>query len=210
MGALQKSLLRSASPALAAGLLLLCQPLSAQSAADTSGSAAGGYFVAFRTPAHVRVSGPEVFHGIADEVHDFLQSKNVVLVVDPERPSFQTAELFSLESLLKLARDAGASHLLYLTVDRPAAKWVKITLQCYDLSGELLWGETTDGGGWGFSGKAGVRKALDKMKKKLEPRVGGAGLPVKTKSPPPAGTQEKAKSMANTFALGGRGEKRRP
>lgn len=208
MGGPQKSLLPSASLALMAGLLL-CQFLSAQAAPDSSSPAAGGYFVAYRTPAHVRASGPEVFHGVADEVHDFLKSKNVVLVADPDRPSFQTAELFSLESLLKLAREAGASHLLYLTVDRPASKWVKITLQCYDLSGKLLWEEVTDSGSWTGS-KSGLRKALEKLRQKLEPRLGGPGLPVAAPTHPPAETQEKAKSMASTLAQGGREEKRRP
>ena len=116
---------------------------------------------------------------------EFLKSKQVVLVTDPERPSFQTSELFSMESLLKLAREAGASHLLYLTVDRPVTKWVKITLQCFDLSGKLLWEEVTQNGG-GWSGKAGVQQALDKMKKRLETRLGGPGLAVVPPAPTPA------------------------
>ena len=174
MDALGTSLLRPASWVLLAGVLGLSQPLPAQVAADSSSQAAGSYFVAYRTPAHVKYSGPEVFHGIADQMLEFLKSKQVVLVTDPERPSFQTSELFSVESLLKLAREAGASHLLYLTVDRPVTKWVKITLQCFDLSGKLLWQEVTDG--WGRSGKGGVYKAVEKMGKKLEARMGGPGL----------------------------------
>ena len=139
MDALGTSLLRSGSLVLLAGVLGLSQPLPAQVAGNSSSQAVGSYFVAYRTPAQLSRSGPEVFHGIADQTLELLKSKHVVLVSDPERPSFQTAELFSLESLLKLAREAGASHLLYLTVDRPAAKWVKITLQCFDFSGKLLW-----------------------------------------------------------------------
>ncbi|MGH9602673.1 MAG: hypothetical protein ACRD24_09830, partial [Terriglobales bacterium] len=118
------------------------------------------------------------------ELLGFLQSKRVVLVSDRERgsPSFKTSELFSQESLLRLAREAGASHLLYLTVERPATKWIKLTLQCLDLSGKLLWQEVTDGGG-GFSSKGGVQKAIDKMKKRVEGRLGGPGLAVEKEEP---------------------------
>ncbi len=162
---------------LLAAVSAVAQSQQAQAPIAPPAQAAGSYFVAYRTPAHVSYSGPEVFHGIADEIHKFLTAKNAVLVVDPERPSFQTAELFSLESLLKLAQDAGATHLLYLIVDRPATKWVKIRFQCFDPSGKLLWEEVTQDGG-GLSGKAGVQRALNKMKKQLEARLGGPGLAV--------------------------------
>jgi hypothetical protein len=52
---------------------------------------------------------------------------------------------------------------------------VKIDLEAYDLSGTLLWKETVDEGG-GLSGKGAVEKALNKLKKRLEPRLGRPGL----------------------------------
>ena len=185
MDAPRTPLLRPVGVILLAAVLAVPQSLQPQAAANPSSQAVGSYFVAYRTPAHVSRSGPEVFHGIADQILELLKSKHVVLVSDPERPSFQTAELFSLESLLKLAREAGASHLLYLTVDRPASKWVKITLQCFDFSGKLLCEAVTqDASAW--SGKTGVQRALDKMKKQLAARLGGPGLAVVPPAPAPA------------------------
>ncbi len=135
------------------------------------------YFVAYRAPSHISYSSPDVFHDVADQLQNHLVSKQVMLRADPERNPFHTSELFSTESLLKLAKEAGASHLLYLTVERPTSKWIKLTLQCFDSSGKLLWEEMTQNGG-GFSGKGGVRKALEQMKQKLDARLGGPGLPV--------------------------------
>jgi hypothetical protein len=72
---------------------------------------------------------------------DFLKRNEVKIIADPERGTIQTDELFSLDSLLNLTKNAGATSLLYVTVDRPATSWLKVTVQCYDLSGKVLWEE---------------------------------------------------------------------
>ena len=153
---------------------VLC--LLAFSQTSMKAKAAGVYYIAYRTPAHVTRSSPDVFHGVAADVLDLLKKDDVNVVADPERGTIETNELFSLESLLSLTKNAGATSLLYLTVDRPAVSWLKLTLQCYDLSGKLLWEEHASASG-GLSGKSAPSKTVENLKKKLQPRIGQPGLP---------------------------------
>jgi hypothetical protein len=136
----------------------------------------GVYYIAYRTPAHVSRSSPDVFHDVANEMLDFLKKSDVNIVADPERGTIETNELFSLDSLLSLTKNAGATSLLYLTVDRPAASWLKLTFQCYDLSGKILWEEHASAMG-GFSGKGAPAKTMENLRKKLSRRIGQPGLP---------------------------------
>jgi len=136
----------------------------------------GAYYVAYRTPAHIARSSPDVFHGIATDLLDFLKRNEVNIIADPERGTIQTNELFSVESLLNLTKNAGAIYLVYVTVDRPAASWLKVTVQCYDLSGKVLWEEHASSAG-GLSGKGAPSKTMEHLEKKLLPRIGQTGLP---------------------------------
>ena|SRR5215831_1426292 len=136
----------------------------------------GVYYVAYRTPAHVSRSSPDVFHEVANDMLDLLKKNDVNVVADPERGTIETNELFSLDSLLSLTKNAGATSLLYLTVDRPAMSWLKLTLQCYDSSGKLLWEEHASSSG-GLSGKGASSKTMENIKKKLLPRLAQPGLP---------------------------------
>jgi hypothetical protein len=181
---------------LATAILTLAAALRAQSPTEPAGQGAGSYFFAYRAPRHIKYSKPEVFHEVADGLLDFLKSKQVLLVSDPERGNIQTSEQFSVGSLLNLARQAGASHLICLTVDRPLTAWVKITLQCYDLTGKLLWDEKASEGG-GLSGKGGVRSALEKIEKAITARLGQPGLPLVQARVTPAPDKPAAEPKAN-------------
>ena len=152
-------------------LLVVCAAQSPNSAKPD-----GVYYVAYRTPAHVTRSSPDVFHEVANDTLEFLKKNDVNIMTDPERGTIQTSELFSTDSLLNLTRDAGANYLLYVTVDRPSVSWLKVTLQCYDLSGKALWEEHASSGG-GLSGKGAPSKTMESLKKKLLPRIGQQGLP---------------------------------
>lgn len=118
---------------LAVDTILLLSFFAAGQTPDPAGSKKdGAYYFAYRTPAHVSRSSPDVFHETTKDTLDFLKSNDVNIIADPERGTIETDELFSLDSLLILTKNAGATHLLYLTVDRPATSWLKLTLQCYD------------------------------------------------------------------------------
>lgn len=169
------ALLRLVFCALALALPTVSNPLRAQTSQGSFDNGTGTYFVAYRTPAHVARSQADVFYGITDGLREFLDSRKVVLVSDSSQRTIRTEALLSRETLLNRARQAGAAYLLYVTVDRPLSSWVKITLQCFDLSGTLLWEERTSDK-WRVTGKGGVEKSLEKMQNRLAPRLGGPGL----------------------------------
>jgi hypothetical protein len=156
--------------------LAACLLAFSETQASGNTKAEGVYYIAYRTPAHVTRSSPDVFHGVSADMLDLLKNNNINVIADPERGTIETNELFSLESLLSLTKSAGATSLLYLTVDRPAVSWLKLTLQCYDLSGKLLWEEHATASG-GLSGKNAPSKTVENLKKKLQPRIGQPGLP---------------------------------
>jgi len=142
-------------------VVMCCFATSAVHAQSPNGS----YVAAFRTSKHVMFSKPEVFHDAVEEVVRYLGDKKVDLVSDPLRPRIETQDTISVESLVKIARDAGASYLLYVVVDRPATQWLKLTIQCYDLDQKMLWQESA-----GYTGAfdANSKKALPEIMKRLD------------------------------------------
>jgi hypothetical protein len=149
-----------------------------QSVDRTAAGAISVYVVAFRTPAHVRTSSPDVFHTAAADVRKLLTDGKVRIVEDKERGFIENESQMSVVSMAKLAREAGAGSLLFVTVDRPTSKWIKLVLQAYDLDAKLLWEEIVDSGMSPMSGASGYKKCFEKLKKKLPARIGGPGLPV--------------------------------
>jgi hypothetical protein len=83
----------------------------------------------------------------------------------------------AMPDVLQKARLVGASHVLFLTVDRPMKSWVKLKMQCFDLSGTVLWEETTSNG-TSLSGGGGLKSALKRMQDRLAARIGQPGLVV--------------------------------
>ena len=166
-----------------ASALLWGQSLSAPSLKP-----AGSYLASTRTRAHISHSSSEVFHRVSDEAADFLKSQNVIIAEDPERKMIQADNGISIDTLLGVTRDVGADHLLVLTVDRPFSAWIKLTLQCFDTTGKLLWQEVVSSGAGNMSGKSGEKTALERLKRALAPRLGGVGLPLSTSTPAPTTT----------------------
>jgi len=140
----------------------------------------GSYIAAFRTPKHVAISKPEVFHDTVEEVVRYLENKNVELVSDPLRSRIETQDAISIDSLLKIAKDAGASYLLYIVVDRPMAQWLKVTVQCYDLDQKMLW-QASAGytGAFDVNSKKALPEIMKKLDKELAPRFNHPGLLLK-------------------------------
>lgn len=136
----------------------------------------GVYFVAYRTAAHIDRSSPEVFHQVANDLIAYLKAHDVNLIEDPERGTLQTSQAFSTQSLLNLTKNAGASSLLLVTVDRPMSSWLKVTIQSYDLEGKSLWSEAASSMG-GMTGTAAPAKVLKSLEKALDARIGKPGLP---------------------------------
>jgi len=163
--------------------LLACSPSGAQTSAPSSGNPESSFIAAFRTSAHVKRSSPLAFNQAVDDVVEFLRSSGVALANDPLRDSSRVIprlqEDMSREDLLASAKDAGATYLLVLTVDRPFAPWIKLKLECFDQVGKPLWEEEASYGG-GVTGASAVTKTVEKLKRQLQVRLGQPGLPVDT------------------------------
>lgn len=145
---------------------------------STSRAMPGVYIVTYRTPAHVRSSSPEVFHSVAADIRKALADKGVRIVQDRERGFIENESKMSVESMTMLAKEAGAGSLLFVTVDRPMTKWIKLVLQVYSLDGKKLWEDKVDSGMSAMSGNSGYRKCLEKLYDVLAKRIGTPGLPV--------------------------------
>jgi hypothetical protein len=138
----------------------------------TSGQPMSGVLVfAYRTPAHVRVSKSEVFTGIVDDLMLFLKSNQIPLVNDLIHKPVESEQATSTYTLVTYLRQIGARRLLYLTVDRPFSAWVKLTLQCYDPEGKLLWEEIVSGAAHLGREHTGVSRAREELHKRLGNRM---------------------------------------
>jgi hypothetical protein len=165
--------------------------LNAEAQTSPVAQSEGVYVVAYRAPNHIKASSPQVFHEFADDLIGYLKSREVNILEDPERGILQTDELISVDSLLNLTKNAGAKYLLLATVERPATRWMKVTVQAYDLSGKLLWSEEANSG-QGMTGKGAPEKTLKSLQKKLDPRIDKPGLPKKLPETPAAPLKEEA------------------
>jgi hypothetical protein len=155
-------------------LVAACLLVSAGAHAQSSN---GSYVAAFRTSKHVMASKPEVFHDVVAEVVRYLGDKKVDLVSDPLRPRIETQDAISIDSLVKIAKDAGASYLLYIIVDRPVAQWLKVTVQCYDLDQKMLWQESAGyTGAFDVNSKKALPEIMKRLDKQLAPKFDHPGL----------------------------------
>lgn len=62
-------------------------------------------------------------------------------------------------------------------VDRPATKWIKVTVQSSDISGKPRWTEEGSNGG-GLSGANALKNTEKGLYEKIDKHVGQEGLPV--------------------------------
>ena len=138
----------------------------------------GVYLIYYRTPMHVKASKPEVFDEAMAAVNDYLTRKKVVIIADPERGVIRTQDTMSPQNMANLARDATADSVLLVSVDRPVASWIKVTVEAYDLSGSKLWEESASYGG-GMNGKSAINKTMEKLHPKLDAHLAKPGLPVR-------------------------------
>jgi hypothetical protein len=112
-------------------------------------------------------------------------------------------EEMPLDNVQKIARDSGADSLLYLTVDRPLAKWIRVVANCYASSGTLLWTVEADSGSsitGPITGGQGLRAALKTLRRRLGEYLGKEGLPLK------AGVEQRGGGQGKTLAEQGGSE----
>lgn len=157
------------------------QSTSAKSSAPTSATAAVDPQKVFvfvqRTDRHAKYSSPEVFHNVLNDLLDYLKTKNVAIAVDEFGGRNHAEGATPLDTVFTIARDAKASSVMYVVVDRPVTKWLKITVQCFDMERKQLWQEEASSGG-GLSGSHGFEVSTKKLHALLDNRAGRDGLPI--------------------------------
>lgn len=115
---------------------------------------------------------------IVDEFQESLRSRGVRFVSDPLRKTSHSKEPLPLATLLRIAKDVEASHLLYLNMA------VSGQLQCFDLSGRLVWEEKGKRAIAAGALEHNVRVVTKRLEKQLEPRIGTECLEVAGPSDP--------------------------
>lgn len=133
-----------------------------------------------RSEAHAKHSSSEVFLDVVNDLVEYLKSKNVALAADKSGRPNHAEGLTPMETVFSLARDADASSVLYVVVDRPLTRWIKVTVQCMDMNGKVLWGEDVLSKGATASG--GFRFVIKNLHSRLDDRLGMQGLPLATEA----------------------------
>jgi hypothetical protein len=159
------------------------QNTSPQSAAPASVAESVNHQKVFvfvqRTDRHAKYSSPEVFHNVLQDILAYLKSKNVAIAVDEFGGRDHAEGATPLDTIFSIAADAKASNVMYVLVDRPLSKWLKITVQSFDMNRKQLWMEEVSSGG-GLSGSHGFEVCTTKIHAQLDKHVGQDGLPILT------------------------------
>lgn len=147
----------------------------------------GAYLYIYRAPAHISRSSPAVFYQASTAISEYLAKQHVVISrieeVDPSASTLpgenRIVRASSVPDLLKKAQVAGAAYVLVVSVDRPFTSWIKLTVQCLDLSGAVLWQETASNA-TAMTGNGALRSALRQFTDRVAVRIGQPGLKVST------------------------------
>ena len=143
----------------------------------------GTLFLACRTDKHRAYSSGEVFQGIVDDVLLFLKQNKLRLANDDLGRTLQVESTISTYEATAVAKKAGASHVMVLTVDRPVSAWVKLRLQCLTADGAVLWDEQAQNGSWVKAGAGGVKAAMEKFKAQIAKQLKQISLPLSEPAP---------------------------
>ena len=164
-------------------------PNAAQTVSPVSGEQPKVFVFVQRTDRHSKYSSPEVFHNALNDVLEHLKGKDVAIAVDEFGGRNHAEGVTPMETVFNIARDAKASSVLYFVVDRPVTKWLKMTVQCFDMSGKQLWQEEASSSG-GLSGGHGLEVTTKKLHAQLDKRIGQEGLPVLAADKAPAAQRQ--------------------
>src|SRR5882724_8771854 len=132
-------------------------PASAQAVSTPTPQTTYLYF--HRTSGHVKLSTPQVFQQVVSEIQGYASANRVATLTEGNDASPETA--LPLPVVQEMAQHSGAAYLLYVVVDRPMTKWLKVTVQCYDTAGRRIWQEDAAEGR--LSAGKGERATLHKL-----------------------------------------------
>src|ERR1700686_2543834 len=118
------------SPVLVFLFLIFAPHLPAWAQVEPTASPQTAFVFFQRTRGHARNSTPDVFKQVVDDIQGFLKANTVAVVINEDLSSW--GDELPLSAVQQMAHDSKAAYLLYVVVDRPLTKWLKVTVQCYD------------------------------------------------------------------------------
>jgi S1-C subfamily serine protease len=122
----------------------------------------------------------ESFRYIFLELMDHLASCGVEIANDPSEFKPVSGDAASLNYLIENLPKIGADSLLYVKVEHGWSNIHRLKLECFDAKGVLLWEESASSStSWATSEGGAARAVVERIKKKLAPRIGKPGLPLK-------------------------------
>jgi len=120
----------------------------------------------------------ESFQFVFIELMNFLAANGVQIANQPSTFGPVLGDVASLNYYLNHLEEIGAEYLLYVTLDSGWGQTDKLKAQCFDRKANLLWEEETKST-WAMSLKGAANAVLRSMQKRLKPRIGYPGLPLR-------------------------------
>lgn len=121
------------------------------------------------------------FQTVFLEIENALTSGGVQIANKPSAMQQISGDSISIKNLLNIAQKQGSDSLLYLTIEHgslPTNHYAR--LQCFDVTGKLLWEEKASSmGHWAPTDEAAARAVGKQLKKILKAHVGKPGLPLR-------------------------------
>jgi len=110
---------------------------------------------------------------VVSDLQEYLNAHEIATIVRTDDLSSGTE--MPINAVEEMARNSHANHLLYVVVDRPIMKWLKVTVACYDASGRQLWTEESSATKE-LLRHNGEQDALKRLHQRLDQRLGQPGL----------------------------------
>ena len=130
-----------------------------------------------KTSGAANFGSRHLFEHVVNDLQEYLKVNKIANVIRTD--DFSSGVALPVSAVQEMARNANGTYLLYVVVDRPVMKWLKLTVECYNASGQPIWAEEVSAAKE-FSRGKGERNTLEHLHKKLDARIGQPGLPSAT------------------------------
>src|ERR1700746_3851562 len=154
-------------------LLLLIAVVSATAQENPTSSADTVFVFVQKTSEAANFGSRQLFEHVVNFLQEYLKANKIASVFRTD--DFSSGLALPLSAVQEMARNVNATYLLYVVVDRPVMKWLKLTVECYNASGQPLWAEEASAAKE-FSRGNRERDTLQHLHKKLDARIGQPGL----------------------------------
>jgi hypothetical protein len=120
-------------------LLLLIAVVSATAQENPTSSADTVFVFVQKTSGAANFGSRQLFEHVVNFLQEYLKANKIASVFRTD--DFSSGLALPLSAVQEMARNVNATYLLYVVVDRPVMKWLKLTVECYNASGQPLWAE---------------------------------------------------------------------